>query len=176
MRLLLAILAVIGIVALHITLATTLPWPFSALNITVIALAYLLLTRHATLAIATAFCMGIVMELYAVTPFGVLVTSLVVALTLGSIIASYLITTISPLGMIAVTFTMAVTYRICFLVLIGIIALSGKQVAISTGQALEMIATEGLTTTALMALIVGGGTVLRRKTRARLSTRSFRSL
>lgn len=176
MRPLLAIFAVIAIVALQIALASILPWPLSALNITIIALVYMLLTRHATLAIATAFCMGIIMELYAVTPFGVLITSLIVALTLGSIMASYLITTISPLGMIAVTFTMVATYRVCFLVLVGIIALSGKQVAISIGQALEMIVTEGLTTTALLALMVGGAAVLRRKTRARLSTRSFRSL
>lgn len=173
MRLALAILAVIAIVAIHIALATTLPWPFSALNITMIALVYLLLTRHASLAVATAFCMGMIMELYAVTPFGVLITSLIMALIIGSVIASYLVATISPLGIIAVTFAMVATYRICFLVLVGIVALSGKHVAVSVQQALEIIATEGIVTTALVALLVGGFAFLRRKTRARLSIRSL---
>ncbi len=173
MRLFLAMLAVVAITALHIALATTLPWPFSTMNITMIALVYFLLSRHVSLAITTAFCMGIIMELYALTPFGVLITSLMIALIVGSVIASYLVTTISPLGMIAVTFAMVATYRICFLVLVGIMAFSGKQIAVSVQQAFEIIATEGVTTTALVTLLVGVATVLRHKTRARLSTRSL---
>lgn len=173
MRLLLAALAVIAIVALHIALATTLPWPFSTLNITIIALVYFLLTRHTALAITTAFSMGIIMELYSLTPFGVLMTALIIALMVGSVMASYLVTTVSPLGMIAVTFTMVAVYRICFLIVVGIISFSGKQASVSLTQAFKIIATECLMTTALMALIVGGLALLRRKTRARLSTQSL---
>lgn len=139
----LAICAIVGISALHIALVSVLPAPLNTVNITVVALVYLLLTRRTALAIATAISVGFIMELYAVTPFGLLLTSLLATLLMGAYLTSRILTTVSFGGAVTLTFFMVMTARLSFIT-----------ITMPSFQFIESMFIEGVTTTVIAAVVL----------------------
>lgn len=149
----LATLAIVGTGALHIAWTSVMPYPLNTVHITMIVLVYLLLTKRTILAIATACSVGFIIELYAVTPFGLLLGSLLGALLVGAFLAFRAITTISLGGATALTFIMVVVSRIAFWILFGFVALANPAITLSLVSIIESIFVEGLTTTIVATLL-----------------------
>ncbi|MEK7102593.1 MAG: hypothetical protein AAB579_01950 [Patescibacteria group bacterium] len=152
-KIILAIGAIVGISTLHIALVSVLPAPLNTVNIPVVALVYLLLTKRTTLAIATAISVGFIMELYAVTPFGLLLTSLVTTLLAGMFLTSRILTTVSFGGAMTLTFFMVMAARFSFWALLGAIALVNPAIAMPSFQFVESLLIEGMLTTAIAAAV-----------------------
>lgn len=150
----LAIGAIIGISALHIAIVSVLPAPLNTVNITVVALVYLLLTKRTALAIATAISVGFIMELYAVTPFGLLLASLLATLLVGAHLTSRILTTVSFSGAVTLTFFMVMTARLSFWALFGTTALVSPSITLPSFQFIESMFIEGVTTTAIAAVLL----------------------
>lgn len=149
----LAISAIIGISTLHIAIVSVLPAPLNTINITVVALVYLLLTGRTALAIATAISVGFIMELYAVTPFGLLLASLMMTLMVGAYLTSRILTTVSFGGAVTLTFFMVMTARLSFWALFGATALVSSTIIMPSFKFIESMFIEGVTTTAIAAAL-----------------------
>lgn len=153
LRIIFAIVAIIATSTLHIAWITVFPYPLNAINIVTIALVYLLLMRRVPAAIATAFAVGITIELYAVTPFGLLSGALMAALLISAFFASRILTTNSFWGSVALCLFMVVVNRVTFmglLTLVGLIRGAGAAVSL---QLVESMATEGIMTTVAAAAL-----------------------
>ncbi|MEK7481599.1 MAG: hypothetical protein AAB633_02575 [Patescibacteria group bacterium] len=147
------IAAIIGTSTLHIAWVTIFPYPLNLINIATIALVYLLLTRRVTAAIATAFSVGVIIELYAITPFGLLLGAFIVALLAGTFFAMRVLTTNSFWGSVALCLVMVVVNRLTFialLIIVGLISGAGAQLSV---QAVESMVAEGMMTTVAAALL-----------------------
>lgn len=154
LRIILSTIFIIAISALHIAIVTVFSYPFNTVNVTIIAMVFLLMTRRTNLSIAITLFMGTIIDLYAVTPFGVLLVALIISLIVGIALSSYVITTISFLGGVILTLTMVVCYRISFMLFFGLYALSHEEVVLPFVQALQHVAAEAFTTTLIAALLI----------------------
>lgn len=153
-KIIISICAIVCISALHIAIVSVLPSPFNTVNITVVALVYLLLTKRTTLAIASAISVGFIMELYAVTPFGLLLASLLASLLVGAYLTSRILTTISFGGAITLTFFMVITARFSFWALFGAAALASPAITAPSFQFIKLMFIEGAITTAIAAILL----------------------
>jgi len=176
LRIALGTLFIILVSALHIATVTIFPYPFNTVNITIIALVFLLLTGRTKLSIIITIIMGVVVELYAVTPFGALLAALLASLMVGIFMASHIITTLSFLGGVALTFGMVVCYRLFFVMLFSIYALRDETITLSITQALGSIASETIATTFVGALFIGIYTIRNQRASARIKTRRYDAL
>lgn len=152
-RFIATVAAIIGTGTLHIAWITIFPYPLNLINIATIALVYLLLTRRVTAAIATAFAVGVVIELYSVTPFGLLLGALIVALLVGAFLAMRVLTTNSFWGGVALCLLMVVINRLTFMgffVIMGLVSGAGAQLSVQT---VESMAGEGIMTTIAAAVL-----------------------
>lgn len=149
----LAIGAIVVISTLHIALVSVLPAPLNTVNITVVALVYLLLTRRTALAIATAVSIGFIMELYAVTPFGLLLASLLATFLVGAYLTSRILATVSFGGAVTLTFFMVMTARLSFWALFGVVALVSPTITMPSFRFIGSLFIEGVTTTAIAAVL-----------------------
>ena len=86
------ILGVIGITILHIALTLILPNPFSAFNALFCILSLLILSRGLGYVVWVAFFTHFIIELYAVTPFGITLVSSTIAILFTLWIYRYLFT------------------------------------------------------------------------------------
>ena len=165
-RILIYLLAIIGISSLHIAAASIIPFPYNSINVTVLALGFLVLTHKTNLAIAVALFMGIVIELYAVTPFGLLLSALMVSLFIGTTLATRAITTLTLPGSILLILIMVLAYRVSFFIFIGIQTVSSDATAMPLVQTIQSITAETVATTFSAALILGLSLLLTRQRRA----------
>lgn len=147
----LLILIIIG--AIHITVVSVLPEPYNMINITVLALGLLILSGRLSLAVFLALFMGLLNELYAVTPFGLLMVALLLTLIVGRFVATRLITTLNFLGSIALILVMSLTYRLSFIALHGVL-LATSEGSLALAHAVQQAAVEAGLTTALCAIVI----------------------
>lgn len=170
LRAVLAIAAIIAITTLHIAWVTVFPYPISALNIITIALVYLLLVRRIAVALAAAFAVGLTIELYAVTPFGLLLGALLIAFIASAFFASRILTTNSFWGSVALCFFMVVVNRITFVVLLTIVGFTQGEVAAVSLQFMESMIAEGIVTTIAAAVLFALLPLPHRVTTVRITT------
>lgn len=148
-----AVAVIIATSILHIAWITVFPYPLSVINIVAIALVYLLLMRRFSAALATAFAVGITIELYAVTPFGLLLGALLLALLASAFLASRILTTNSFWGSVALCLFMVMVNRVAFVGFLTIaLLLQGAETPLSL-PLFESLLAEGLMTTIAAAVL-----------------------
>lgn len=112
------ILGVVFIAVLHIALTSILPHPFSAFNTLFSVLAILLISNGRGYVVWIAFFTHFMIELYAITPFGITLTSATLAILATLWIYRYLFTNRSWYSVGALTFVSLVLYRAMFSIMI----------------------------------------------------------
>lgn len=153
LRTIFALAIIVVITTLHIAWIMIFPYPFNTLNVIIIALVYLLLMHRIAVAIAMAFIAGITIELYAVTPFGLLLGALLLALLVSAFFASRVLTTNSFWGSVTLCLFMVVINRLAvmaFLFVMGFVQGEGGTFSL---QLLESMVAEGVMTTLTAAVL-----------------------
>lgn len=112
-------------VGLFISVRSLLTFPFSLINVVFIAITFLLFLTQPSYTLWYSFAVGFILELYALTPFGVLLVSLLTSVMLGSYAYQRLFTNVSFLSLVALLCVIIFAHRV---VLLALTALFGDPV------------------------------------------------
>lgn len=161
------LLTFLGVGALHVAFTSVAPYPLNNIQVSLLLIALMIVTRRYRLALFTTMLMGIVMELYAITPFGIILTSMVASVSAGLIIATTLLSTLQLLGGVLLIAAMTAIFRICLALLLWISS-AWITNAISSPQALLISSLAEILLTSLAgALIIMTYAFWSRKSRRR---------
>lgn len=168
-RILIYIIAIIGISALHIATVSILPFPYNTVNITIIAIALLILINRTTLAVSVALFIGFVTELYAITPFGFLISALIISLLIGILVATHVITTITFTGSTILILIMTLINRVSFFLLISAHEMSHNTFALM--RVIQNTTAEIFCTTTVAMMVLALYFFFTRQTKGKISAK-----
>lgn len=157
--------------ALHIAFSSVAPYPLNTINVSILLIAFMVITRRFRLALFTAMLMGILMELYAVTPFGILLGSMVTSVSAGLLLATTLLSTLQLLGGALLIAAMTAIFRAAFISLTWAASIWSSLQMPSARSALQSGLTAILLTSLAGAAIIGLYALLSRK--SRITSRSL---
>ncbi len=116
-----SILGLIGISIIHISAAFILPYPWSKINILFVFFIILLLWRHSGLIIWLVFFTHLFIELFAISPFGIMLFSSTIAFLLGYWLYQFFFTNRSWYAAVALSSFIIISYRIFYILIIIIL-------------------------------------------------------
>ncbi len=160
----------LGVGALHMGFSSTAPYPLNAINVSLLLIALMVISTRYRLALFTTMLMGVLMELYAITPFGLVLSSMVISVSGGMIIATTLLSTLQLSGGVLLIASMTALFRASFALMLWIASAWTTTALPSARVVFRHSITEIVATSIAGALIVFLYALWSRKTRhARLS-------
>lgn len=150
---LLSILLLLVAVSLHMGASYILPYPWSKVNILFIILLLLLAFRAVGSVVWMSFLAHFFLELYAVTPFGVLLLSGTVSMLLTYWAYQYLFSNRSWYAMVAMSMFTLVVYRCVYSLSLAVAHLIYPEIQVSWASIFETAAWEVLLTAVFIALL-----------------------
>lgn len=150
---LLSIFLLFAAVSLHMGASYVLPYPWSKINILFTVLLLLLAFRMAGSVVWMSFLAHFFLELYAVTPFGVLLLSGTLSMLFTYWAYQYLFSNRSWYAMVAMSIFTLVLYRCLYGISLFLAHLIYPEIQVSWASIFETVAWEVLLTTAFISLL-----------------------
>ncbi len=144
---------IILLAVLHIGFSYLLPYPFSKLNIMLAVLLLILLWKKDGTVVWIAFFTNFFIELYATTPFGIILFSSTISVLIGYWFYQLVFTDRSWYAAIGLTFFTLSCYRFLYLVLLFLASFFFPKISIPWQLIFPMIFWELLFTTLTVGLL-----------------------
>lgn len=148
-----SIILLLAAVSLHMGVSYILPYPWSKINILFTVLLLLLVFRGAGSVVWMSFLAHFFLELYAVTPFGVLLLSGTLSMLFTYWAYQYLFSNRSWHAMVAMSIVTLILYRCIYGISLFFAHLIYPEIQISWSSIFETVAWEVLLTAVFISLL-----------------------